>query len=92
MSTLIVNRVQIGKSTQPADNFTVYQPLVPNGTLIIGNGNADTSQNQIVLDTTGNVGLLGSLTASSIIKIGGSANEFLKADGSVDSAQYCRPS
>lgn len=44
--------------------------------------------NSLAIDNSGNGTFLGSLTASSIIKSGGTSSQFLKADGSVDSSTY----
>jgi hypothetical protein len=43
---------------------------------------------QFTLDTSANATFAGSVTATSLIKSGGSSSEFLKADGSVDSNTY----
>lgn len=42
----------------------------------------------MVLDASANLSVVGSVTASSIIKVGGTSLQFLKADGSVDSTSY----
>ena len=47
-----------------------------------------TLANSLTIDNSGNGTFLGSLTASSIIKSGGTSSQFLKADGSVDSSTY----
>jgi hypothetical protein len=48
--------------------------------------------NSLAIDNSGNGTFLGSLTASSIIKSGGTSIQFLKADGSVDSSTYASDS
>jgi hypothetical protein len=49
-------------------------------------GNLDLNSNNIT--GTGNINFTGSLTATSIVKSGGTSSQFLKADGSVDSNTY----
>ncbi|MDB4761380.1 hypothetical protein OAG04_00050 [bacterium] len=46
------------------------------------------ASNALVLDSSQNATFAGSVTATSLIKSGGSSSEFLKADGSVDSSAY----
>ena len=40
MSTLKTNNVQVGQSVTATDNFTLYQPSTPDGTVRLGNGNS----------------------------------------------------
>jgi hypothetical protein len=40
MSTLKTNNVQIGQSGTATNNFTLYQPSSPDGTVRLGNGNS----------------------------------------------------
>ena len=42
----------------------------------------------MVLDASANLSVVGSVTAASLIKSGGTSSQFLKADGSVDSTTY----
>lgn len=44
----------------------------------------------IVTESTGQISVAGTLTANSIIRSGGTASQFLKADGSVDSSSYLK--
>lgn len=46
----------------------------------------------MVLDASANLSVVGSVTSSSIIKVGGTSTQFLKADGSVDSSTYASDS
>lgn len=56
---------------------------------IVGGGSdSEHTHNLRTLDWSGNELLSGSLTASSIVKNGGTSAQFLKADGSVDSNTY----
>ena len=41
MSTIKSKKVQLGTDANSANNFTIYQPSTPDGTLRIGVGNAD---------------------------------------------------
>lgn len=41
MSTVKSKKLQVGTSSTSTDNFTIYQPSTPDGTLRIGVGNAD---------------------------------------------------
>jgi hypothetical protein len=41
MSTVKSKKLQVGTSSTSTDNFTIYQPSTPDGTLRIGQGNAD---------------------------------------------------
>ena len=40
MSTLKTNNVQVGQSATATNNFTLYQPSTPDGTVRLGNGNS----------------------------------------------------
>jgi hypothetical protein len=57
MSTVIAKNVQIGTSGTATDNFTIFQPATPDGTLRIGNGNTGITTSQVALTSAGNVGI-----------------------------------
>jgi hypothetical protein len=57
MYTLVSKNVQIGADGTASNNFTIYQPASPDGTLRIGNGNTGTTSAQVVLTSAGNVGI-----------------------------------
>jgi hypothetical protein len=57
MSTLISKNIQVGADGTASNNFTIYQPASPDGTLRIGNGNTGTTSAQVVLTSAGNVGI-----------------------------------
>jgi len=57
MSTVIAKNVQIGTSVTSTDNFTIFQPATPDGTLRIGNGNTGITTSQVALTSAGNVGI-----------------------------------
>jgi hypothetical protein len=57
MSTVIAKNVQVGTSGTSTDNFTIFQPATPDGTLRIGNGNTGITTSQVALTSAGNVGI-----------------------------------
>lgn len=59
MSTVIAKNVQVGADGTPSNNFTVYQPATPDGTLRIGNGNSGTTSNLVTVNSSGDVGIGG---------------------------------
>lgn len=59
MSTIKSNAIQVGQSITASDNFTIYQPITPNGTLKIGNGNAGSATDTISIDSSGNLSAYG---------------------------------
>jgi hypothetical protein len=66
MSTLKTNNVQVGQSATATNNFTLYQPATPDGTVRLGVGNSGaTTADAITVTNAGNVTVLGSLTAAS---------------------------
>jgi hypothetical protein len=61
MSILKLNSVQIGQSATTTNNFTLYQPAVPDGTIRLGNGNNGSDTERLRIGANGNV-LLNSTT------------------------------
>jgi len=58
MSTLKTNNVQIGQSVTATNNFTLYQPSSPDGTVRLGVGNSGaTTSDVITANSSGNVGI-----------------------------------
>jgi len=57
MSTVIAKNVQIGTSVTATDNFTIFQPATPDGTLRIGNGNTGITSSFVSMSSAGNVGI-----------------------------------
>ena len=55
MSTIKSKKVQLGTDANSANNFTIYQPSTPDGTLRIGVGNADSPTEVMKLDGDGNI-------------------------------------
>lgn len=56
MSTIKSKKVQLGTDATSSNNFTIYQPAVPDGTLRIGVGNADNPTEVARFDSNGMVG------------------------------------
>ena len=55
MSTIKSKKVQLGTDANAANNFTLYQPATPDGTLRIGVGNADSPTEVGRFDSNGYV-------------------------------------
>ncbi len=49
MSTLKTNNVQVGQSVTATNNFTLYQPPTPDGTVRIGVGNSGATTSDVVV-------------------------------------------
>jgi len=82
MSTVVTKNVQVGTSGTAAQNFTVYQPVTPDGTVRIGNGNSGSVTDLVTLNSSGNLGIGTSspsekLTVNGNIKLGTSGTAFL---------------
>jgi hypothetical protein len=55
MSTLKTNNVQVGQSVTATNNFTIYQPSTPDGTVRIGVGNSGATTADVAsLSSSGN--------------------------------------
>lgn len=68
MSTVKANNHQVGQSATANQNFTLYQPATPDGTVRLGVGNAGATTSDVITATNaGNVTIAGSLTAGSIV-------------------------
>jgi hypothetical protein len=63
MSTVKSKKIQLGTSATATDNFTIYTPTTPDGTLRIGNGNADNPTEIARFDSNG-LNKLGTATGS----------------------------
>lgn len=53
MSTVKSNKIQLGTDTTASNNFTIYQPNVPDGSLRFGVGNADNPTEVMKIDNNG---------------------------------------
>ena len=56
MSTVKSKKLQVGTDATSSNNFTIYQPATPDGTLRIGVGNADSPTEVAQFNSTGIVG------------------------------------
>lgn len=57
MSTLKVNNLQVGQDATSLNNFTLYQPSPPNGTVRLGVGNSGAVSDLLTLNYSGYVGI-----------------------------------
>ena len=57
MSSLIAKNLQVGSDPTATNNFTIFQPATPDGTLRIGNGNTGITSSLLTLNSSGNLGL-----------------------------------
>jgi len=63
MSTVKSKKLQVGTDATATNNFTIYQPTSPDGTLRIGVGNADSPTEVAKFDSNG-LNKLGTATGS----------------------------
>lgn len=52
MSTVRTNNVQVGQSLTATNNFTLYQPTVPDGTVRLGVGNSGATTADVLIGTS----------------------------------------
>lgn len=57
MSTIVSNNLQIGQSGTSTNNFTLYQPLVADGTVRLANGNSGSTTDLLTVTSDGYVGI-----------------------------------
>ncbi len=57
MSTLKVNNLQVGQSATASQNFTLYQPSTPDGTVRLGYGNPGSVTDTLTVKNNGTVGI-----------------------------------
>jgi len=53
MSTVVTKNVQVGTSGTASNNFTLYQPASPDGTVRLANGNSGTTTDLVRIDSSG---------------------------------------
>lgn len=88
MSTVIAKNVQIGTSGTATDNFTIFQPATPDGTLRIGNGNTGITTSQVALTSAGNVGI-GTTAPTTRLSVVSATNSGISVnDGTVNTIIY----
>ena len=71
MSTVKTVKYQVGTDGTSTNNFTIYQPDPPDGTMRVGNGNADSVTDAITLDSSGNITAAQNLTVSGNLSVTG---------------------
>ena len=74
MSTVKSKKLQVGTDATATNNFTIYQPATPDGTLRIGVGNADSPTEVARFDNTGMIS--GAPTPSALSTATGSAPSY----------------
>jgi hypothetical protein len=74
MSTIKSKKLQVGTDTTSSNNFTIYQPASPDGTLRIGVGNADSPTEIARFDATGMIS--GGATPDALSTATGSAPSY----------------
>jgi hypothetical protein len=83
MSTLRVNNLQIGQSGTAAQNFTLYQPTTPDGTLRLAVGNSGATTGDVLSVSSTGLSVTGTLSATGNVTLsGGTANGVLYLNGS----------
>ena len=66
MSTINSKNVQVGTSGVAAQNFTLYQPATPDGTVRLGVGNSGATTGDVVTVNSAGVTVTGTLTATTL--------------------------
>jgi hypothetical protein len=72
MSTIVAVNHQVGADGTAANNFTIFQPVVPDGTLRIGNGNSGSATTVATITSTGNLTVAGTISSSGSSSTAGS--------------------
>lgn len=67
MSTLKTNAAQIGQSATATNNFTLYQPVTPDGTVRFGVGNSGATSADLVTFSNGVVSVTGEVRATTTV-------------------------
>ncbi len=76
MSTLKTNNVQVGQSVTATNNFTLYQPSTPDGTVRIGVGNSGATTSDVVV--IGSAGITkGSIASGTAVTASGTSVDFI---------------
>jgi len=74
MSTLKTNNIQIGTSGTASNNFTLYQPSSPDGTIRLGIGNSGATSSDVLSLSSAGLTLTGNLTSSGTITFPAGSN------------------
>ena len=89
MSTINSKNVQVGTSSTAAQNFTLYQPATPDGTVRLGVGNSGATTGDVVTVNSSGVTVTGVATATTFSGSGASLtalNASNLSTGSIPSA------
>ena len=79
MSTVKSKKLQVGTDATSSNNFTIYQPATPDGTLRIGVGNADSPTEIARFDS------IPSYSARAWVNFNGTGTVAIRASGNVSS-------
>ena len=79
MSTVKSKKLQVGTDASASNNFTIYQPAVPDGTLRIGVGNADSPTEVARFDS------IPSYSSRAWVNFNGTGTVAIRASGNVSS-------
>jgi len=71
MSTVKTKNVQVGTDGTASNNFTIYVPGTPDGTVRIGNGDAGAVTDAVTINSSGAVTLANALTVTGNISTSG---------------------
>lgn len=92
MSTVKTNNVQVGQSGTAANNFTLYQPSAPDGTVRLANGNSPTTSDVMQLNSAGDFAInagFGSVGKAFLcrawVNFNGTGTVAIRASGNVSS-------
>ena len=86
MSTIKTNNAQIGQSVTATNNFVLYQPASPDGTVRLGNGNSGSVTDLITVGSTGNLTFTGTTeTYTNSVTISAASTKTLTLNGGAGS-------
>lgn len=83
MSTLKVNNLQVGQDATASNNFTLYQPAVPDGTVRLGVGNSGSVTDALILRNSSEL-ILGTTTTGGALRVYGSSGRLIVGDTGVN--------
>ena len=86
MSTIKCNNAQIGQSVTATNNFVLYQPASPDGTVRLGNGNSGSVTDLVTVGSTGNLTFTGTTeTYTNSVTISAASTKTLTLNGGAGS-------
>jgi hypothetical protein len=86
MSTVKTKNVQVGTDGTASNNFTIYVPGTPDGTVRIGNGDAGAVTDAVTINSSGNVGVGTSSPSQTLHVVNGtSSGGLIQYDGKSNS-------